>query len=384
MTASQFVNYYEVLQVARTATADDIRKAVTQQRRLWVKRQTSSDPSRRTEAEARVRDIDRAEKVLLDRSTRSAFDRELSDYRPPEEAQARDGEGDWLDRARAYLAMDNPRAANYAAREAINLRGNDDAAWFVRAHSSFLLGNSSDAEYEFAEAIRLRPDNGLYHYGLGETYSAQQKWRSALSQYEEALRLEPGNPEYRTSIAQVYLQNDKSGDALRIMEEVVRAHGDNPAFKYYLAIALHDDALDSLGQIRPLVANGTVIDPGGYFILSEEQADLMAKRATRIRGLNVDDPDIAQMVADIEKLVAESREVKCDYTNVGKWAVAVVIFGLIPFFGGISSGSAGSVLMGVLVILGLGCTFAALKIRPSWKHRLYQAKASNRLQRTGI
>jgi tetratricopeptide (TPR) repeat protein len=383
VTTSQFVNLYEVLQVGQTASTDEIRKAITRQRRQWIKRQGSADPGRRAEAEARVRDIDRAEKVLLDPKERAAFDRELAEYRPPAGPAGQDNGIDWLDRARAYLDQDNPNAANYAAREAINLRGDDDAAWFLRAHSSFLMGNAGDAEYEFAEAIRLSPQNPAYHYGLGETYAAMAKWQSALRKYEEALRLDPGNPEYRTSIAQVYLQNDLGGKALEIMESVVREHPDNPAFRYYLAIALHDELLDHLGKISAIVLHGEVLSEGGFYILSEEQASLVMKRADNIANLKVSDPDVARMVEELREMATEARAPKWDWTNWHKWFGVLLVVGIIPFFSGIGSGSAASAFIGLLMIVGIGGLFYTLRHKPMWQHRLKSAKEFGRIERKG-
>lgn len=383
MTTSQFVNLYEVLQIGQTSGTEEIRKAITKQRRQWIKRQGSADPDRRAEAEARVRDIDRAEKVLLDTGARATFDRELAEYRPPEGPSVQGNGIDWLDRARAYLDQDNPSAANYAAREAINLRGDHDAAWFVRAHSSFLLGNAGDAEYEFAEAIRLAPQNPAYHYGLGEAYASMSKWQQAMRKYEDALRIDPGNPEYRTSIAQVFLQNEMAGKALEIMESVVREHPDNPAFRYYLAIALHDELLDHLGKIRPVVLHGEVLGEGGFYILSEAQASLVMKRADAIENLKTGDPDVTKMVEELRQMVYEARETKWNWTNWHKWFGAFLIVGIIPFIGGIGSGSPGSVFMGFLMMVLIGGMFYTLRHKPMWQHRLKAATELNRVERKG-
>lgn len=383
MTTSQFVNLYEVLQVGQTAGPDEIRKAITKQRRQWIKRQGSADPERRAEAEARVRDIDRAEKVLLDSGARAGFDRELADYRPPAGPSVSGNGIDWLDRARAYLDQDNPNAANYAAREAINVQGSNDAAWFLRAHSSFLMGNAGDAEYEFAEAIRLAPQNPVYHYGLGEAYAALNRWQSAMSKYEEALKLDPGNPEYRTSIAQVFLQNDMAGKALEIMESVVREHPDNPAFRYYLAIALHDELLDHLGKIKSIVLHGEVLSEGGFYVLSEEQAALVMKRADTIANLKVGDPDVTAMVTELREMVYEAREPKWNWANWSKWFLAVIILGVVPFVSGIGSGSPGVAFMGFLMVVLIPGLFYTLRHKPMWQHRLKAATELGRLERKG-
>lgn len=385
MTTTHFVNFYEILQVSASAQPDEIKAAITKQRRLWVKRQTSSDPARRTEAEARVRDIDQAERTLLDPGSRAAFDRALAGHR--ESGRPVGGSADgigWLERARTYLSEDNANAANYAAREAINQRGNDDEAWFIRGHSSFLLGNGRDAEYELAEAIRLRSDHGLYHYTLGEVFAAQEKWQPALSQYEQALKLEPGNPEYRTSIAVVLLQTDHSTKALEIMEGVVRDHPNNQAFLFYLAIALHDSGLESLGKAGPLFFNGQLINEGGFMIVSEAQADLMDKRADRITGLHVRDPEVGKMVTEIREMVREARTMRWNLTNSLPWLLGFLFLGVAPLFGGAGSGSGGAAVFGLFAGALIVFLYVTLRRKPAWKHLRQELIAQNRLESAGI
>jgi tetratricopeptide (TPR) repeat protein len=380
VTAVHFVNYYEILQVPQTASDADVRAAVTKQRRVWVKRQGSPDPARRTEAEQRMRHIDQAEKILLSQVSRTSFDRELASYRPPAAASAVD-DVDWLDKARAYLNADNPGAANYAAREAVNQRSSSHEAWFVRGHSSFLLGNGPDAEYELAEASRLQPDSSLYHYALGEVYSAQEKWQAAMAEYQRALRMEPRNPEYLTSVAQVHLQTDSAGKAVEIMEQVVREHPANPAFKFYLAIALHDHAIDQLAEFAPMVYNGQVISEGGFMIASEAQADLFHRTAMRIEGFRLPDSDVQRMVTTMYEQAADAIRIRWNINrSLFGWLTVCFLFGFLPLISGIGGGSFGSFIFGLLVSGAVVTIVMQVYRRPVWKHR----RSALRMVRRGI
>ncbi|WP_328328580.1 tetratricopeptide repeat protein [Kribbella sp. NBC_00382] len=384
MKTTHFVDLYQVLQVPATAIEEEIRSAVTKQRRQWVKRQTSADPDRRTEAEARVRDIDRAEQVLLNQLTRQGFDRERAGQRPSEQ-ETPGGEitGSWIDKAREYLLADNPGAANYAAREAIGKEGNDAEAWFLRAHSSFLLGNGRDAGYEFVEAIRLRPDSALYHYGFAEAFAAQEKWKEALVEYEHALRLDPGNPEYRTSIAVAYLQDDMAGRAVEIMESLVSEFPGTEVYKYYLGLALHDNALDSLGQIKPFVYNGRMVDAGGYAVVSEAQVRWVEAQGGRIRALKSKDPEIRRLGERLIEMAVESRIVRWNLDGSGPWIGAFILLGVIPFFAGFS-GSAGAVFFGLVAGGLIAAIFTNSRRLPVWKQKLKSLTESGRLLRPGI
>ncbi|HEY6737500.1 MAG TPA: DnaJ domain-containing protein, partial [Actinopolymorphaceae bacterium] len=75
-------SYYDLLELPTSASEDDIRAAIRQQRRLWVRRQSSPDPARRSEAEQRVRDLDQAERTLLDPTARAEYDRTLAGVTP--------------------------------------------------------------------------------------------------------------------------------------------------------------------------------------------------------------------------------------------------------------------------------------------------------------
>ncbi|MFI5912356.1 tetratricopeptide repeat protein [Dactylosporangium sp. NPDC051541] len=363
MTAATFVDYYEILQIPETADTDQIKAAVSQQRRVWIKRQASADPKRRGEAETRVRNIDEAERTLLNAGQRTAYDRRLPEQRKAApEAAPPDGEADWLDRARAYLEMGNPGAAHRAAREATNQRGGDHGAWFVRAHSSFLLGQAADAEFEFAEAIRIAPEEPDYHQDLGEVYAQQEKYAQAMREFEIALRQAPGNPVTRTAIAQVQLATDEPHKALKIMEAVVKEHPDNDFFKYYLGAALESSARASITLLR----DGTII------VTSEAQAALLEKHARRILKLNLKDKDAAEAVAELQRLADTSREMM--WVHSGAWQVYAFVLAasLCGLCGGIGSGDGGAVAGGIFLGGGIAAAVVAIYVtrhrKPAYEH----------------
>ncbi len=76
----QFRNYYDVLGVARDATADDIKKAFRK-----LARKYHPDISREPEAERRMQEVNEAYAVLSDPEKRAAYDQLGNTYRPGEE-----------------------------------------------------------------------------------------------------------------------------------------------------------------------------------------------------------------------------------------------------------------------------------------------------------
>ncbi|MDI6750066.1 MAG: DnaJ C-terminal domain-containing protein [Pseudomonadota bacterium] len=76
----EFKNYYDVLGVARDATADDIKKAFRK-----LARKYHPDVSKEPDAEARMKEVNEAYAVLSDPEKRAAYDQLSQGYRPGQE-----------------------------------------------------------------------------------------------------------------------------------------------------------------------------------------------------------------------------------------------------------------------------------------------------------
>jgi tetratricopeptide (TPR) repeat protein len=353
VTTADFADFYELLQVPRSATDDDIRTAVRKQRRQWVKRQASADPNRRAEADTKVRQIDDAERTLLNHDRRNGYDRLLASYRAPEPAPDIRGSADWRDRAWAYLDQGNASAAHTAARRATNHRGSDDVAWYIRAHASFLMGRTQDAEFEFAEAIRLVPDQPDYHFDLGDVYLQQEKWPAAQREFETALHYDPNNPQYRTALAQVYCALDQSATALEIMEQVVAEHPEDESFRYYLAIALHDCALEAMSLF-----------PDGYAPTTERQITLTERYAERIEDLGLTGSDGRALATSLRDQVAAARRPQwIPSDHVRFYVVSFLALLIVPLL----IGQGALIALGFLGATGLVGVYVARHRRQTWQ-----------------
>jgi tetratricopeptide (TPR) repeat protein len=355
MTDQVFVNFYELLQVTPTAAERDVRDAVRKQRRIWVKRQASADPIKRADADTKVRQIDAAEKTLLDPNRRWVFDQELANYHPPAAILDSQASSDLLERAQAYLEQGNASAAHTAACEVINQHGADDVAWYVRAHASFLMGQPRNAEYEFAEAIRLRPNDPGYHFDLGDAYAQQEKWPEALREFETALRLDPNNPQYRTAIAEVYCATDNASRALQIMERVVAEYPYDQSFRYYLAIALHDSAIEAMSRF-----------PDGHMPTTEQQVAIAEQQAYRIESLGLADPEVHEWVTGLRELAREARHPRWVHSgNLRYYVIAVLALLIIPAL----TGAPGVTILGLVIAAGVIWLYVHRHRKPAWAHR---------------
>lgn len=88
MSANTSPSLYEILEIAPTATSDQITEAITTARRTWRKRAEHPSLSVRQVAEQRLAAIADAERILLDESKRAAYNRELEQGESAADADA--------------------------------------------------------------------------------------------------------------------------------------------------------------------------------------------------------------------------------------------------------------------------------------------------------
>ena len=240
------VNYYEILEISRDASAECVRLAVKRQRRTWVKRLQLPGAERRREAEDRMALIEAAGAALLDPEDRRAFDARLARYVPPgpKAEQAAQG-GDWLSLASEFLSRGDARSAADAAAKATQQQPLRHEAWALRGRASFLSGQDQDAVAEFTEALRICPESDEYLFDLGSVYESTGRDKPALDCYEQAAHIAPENPLYQVAISGIYLDNNMPEKALPILEKVYANYPEIDEFTFYFAAVLNEAALRS-------------------------------------------------------------------------------------------------------------------------------------------
>lgn len=289
-------DYYAILSVDRTASADEITKKIRHEIGLWSKRASNtSELSRRQEAERRVQLLDEAKATLLDEASRRVYDQRLAaapagtpDAATPDSSGAKD----WLELARRALAKNDYNSALYAAREARTAGLAAAEVWSVMSRANAGLGRLDDALYESQQAVLLDGANPDVHIDLGGVYEAREDWPNAYSAFEAAHRLIPAADGPRMAMAIVLGEDGKFVQAVGAMEALYNDCQDREAVGAQLALLLARNA-----EAMPQVRRGDE-----YYITSTAEISAMNQLLARARSVT-NDPHAIGVVQEVQRYV---------------------------------------------------------------------------------
>lgn len=309
-------DYYELLEVAPAATGDEIRAAITRQRRIWVRRQSSPDPARRVLAEQRVRDVDAAEKTLLDPTARRTYDEQRGRTQ------------------RQEAAGGAPPAAGAAPP---STPGGED------------LGE---------------------HLDRGEDYLDQGRWRLAQVEFEYVRERAPSDLRALAGLGAVQVNAGRVKEGLATLERLAEDHPNDDDLKLTLATALYDSAMAGLSDIgdsrrrpRPM-------------ILSRRQLMLVRRRLRRIRRLGLSEWQVRMYVEDLKDLVTQARKaVWTRSRNLRYYALTLAAAAFVAFVPSIESLR----LLGAFWMVMIIGVYVVRHRQPGWKyHRQDRWRARRR------
>jgi tetratricopeptide (TPR) repeat protein len=246
-------DYYGLLEVDTAATPEQIRAAITAQRRIWVRRQSSPDPERRAHAEQRVRDIDAAEKILLDPLTRQAYD---------------------------TARVDEERAAR-------------------RPHARARGAGSSPEQDAAAD------EDSAAHLARGEDYLDQGRWRLAQAEFEYVRERSPDDLRALAGLGAVHVGAGRVKEGLTLLEKAVAEHPVDTEARMTLATALYDSALAGIGEGGHGYRQRR---PGRPMIQSRRQLRLVKAHRRRIRKLGLTEWQAKMYVEDLTDLLVQARK----------------------------------------------------------------------------
>ncbi|MFC4245345.1 tetratricopeptide repeat protein [Gryllotalpicola reticulitermitis] len=365
-----FVNYYDVLQINRTAEQAEIEKAISAKEREWRPRANHPKLETRQLAEQHIKYVAEAGKILLDRSQRAEYDKQLAAQQAAPAPSVDPGGRDWLQIAIEYIQAGNASNGNYAAREATTQQPENPEAWYWRGVSSEALGNNRDAEFELNEAVRLNPNQAYYHGELGDLYRTNELWSKAVDAYQRARDLDPNRAYYQAALGASVVATGDTSKGLELLKEAHDREPDNQGTNYWYGLALEQSIQDSWSHTHK--------DQQGDFqvvITNESQLEYSKKQLAVIKRLKIDDRDFANDLDEMEIQIEKAEQVKFWSTQ----GIGGLIFGEVATFIAMiiafSAGHAG-IFFGI-VFLGLMVLWILLWVRsrrmPGWKWNWKQA-----------
>jgi len=185
-------NHYDVLDVARMASDDEIKNAYhALARRFHPDRFHQSGPQLRGQVESAFARIAQAYETLSDQSLRADYDARRS----PKPAGPQ----------KAAAAAE--KKANGAKQSSPGSDANRAAASFQRGLDALQTNRPDEAIRFLAEAAMLSPREARYRAHYGQALIRQSNTRRiAETELQAALALEPDNASYRIMLAELYRQ----------------------------------------------------------------------------------------------------------------------------------------------------------------------------------
>lgn len=292
-------NYYRALNIAPTATEEEIRKALLRDRRLWSNRTNAPDLERKQEAERMVTLLANAEQILLDPTRRQQYDVALRNapVDQPQVSQTDTGtEHDWIREGRRFLSDGDIPNALYAATQATQTHGGNSEAWALSAQAKFRWGQIPDAVYEYRRAISLRPNEAQYYFDLGSVYESTENWQSALQEYQRAATINPLSTMFRASVGEAYLRLENYQAAITTLQQCVSEAPENPTYRWYLAAAYADGSYEHW----TFVPGGNPLNiPEGYYATSKLQVDEALASVQKAQAINLETAEMRKVINGI-------------------------------------------------------------------------------------
>ena len=191
-------DYYEVLDVGRMTSAEEIRDAYHELARNYhPDRFHQNDPGVRARADAAFARIAQAYETLSDELLRASYDKRLES-------------------GQATRVKAEPAHSGLSKAETL----------FQKGRASRQQGRSAEALRFLSEAAMVEPRTARYRAEYGQALSEEpNNRRLAESELRAAIALEPGNPSYRVILAELYQQN---GLRRRAQSELERALAVDP------------------------------------------------------------------------------------------------------------------------------------------------------------
>lgn len=225
-------DYYKLLNIEPSASADEIQAAIKKVRRVWNTRSTNPNADIRTEAEQCIRDIAQAEKILLDAGERAKYDIALSQHNNESPASTKSSsrqeynDDSWVDQASYFRSRGDYIGLTQLAQNVVNAQPQNSFAWYILGNAHYYQNNAIEAERCCLQSISLDPNDMAYEI-LGFIYLDRDKCSDAYHCFSKAVELDPDTADYKFECAETLRLMGRTGEALSIAETAYKQNPNN-------------------------------------------------------------------------------------------------------------------------------------------------------------
>jgi curved DNA-binding protein CbpA len=181
-------NYYEILQIPRNASNNQIKAAFRRLARQYHPDYNPNDP----EAVTKFREIEQAYRVLSDKDKRKEYDRSLSPEIPTFQRSA---EG-FYQQGWHYAQEKNYQLAIAFYQQAIAINPQFWQAYLQRAEVYYYNQQDRQVLSDCRQVLQLKPDCSQAYYYLGLSRQRLGYTQSSLEAYGKAIAIDQNNPQF--------------------------------------------------------------------------------------------------------------------------------------------------------------------------------------------
>jgi len=233
------VDYYESLQIDRTADTNAIRKLINDRMKLWMKNEASSQPGSDglKHSQFMLKLIDAANAVLCDDTRRQAYNIELDRaYQTGVLSSEKQAEAiDAIKLAEEYFNKGKPELAAQHAMQAIENNPSNSKAYEILTHSQYLLGDYNDALGTDQKAIELFAENTEFEWLYSRLSINLDLFEQAQGIINKVLSRDKSNPLFNAEQVYLYCRADRTELAFSEVNSFISEHSDNNLYKEYVA-----------------------------------------------------------------------------------------------------------------------------------------------------
>jgi len=359
---------HELLGLSSTADPEQIRAAITTQRRRLRRRVTSPDIAIRQDAELAMQRLADAERGL--NSSDSTLAATAEPTSPAADAgPATNSPANPIARAVAQLEQGQPGVAVFTARRAVQADPDNSYAWSVLAQAASASSDHATATDAIERALDLDPEDARLHALRGAVLHSADEPAKALAAYQAAASLQNDEPEYRVAVIEQLIAGGDVDRAITTAQHAYREQPDEGVLRTALARALAH---------RAYLAQHELAD-GRLLITTKEQARYVESLAGRGLSVASSDPTVhSELVRHRDYACKASRPrfspaaLKQNY----KWPLGFGLIGLAPVccMWGAFKPETDLLTKGLIVVFALGglAVFGAAVLRacfqPQYEH----------------